>query len=173
MRTISSVWPTLWARCWSHIRTWHVPPHWSPWDWCNEARAVGALAACEAYRSFEPGRSVPLEAYVYRRVVETVWTRYRQEWSFGRRCRPDAALPKRPASESDRGDPELLGRVASMLGNLRASERWLISRLFWDGRTEDERALELGISRQAVNLRKQKILRQLRTEFGIEAGGSS
>jgi hypothetical protein len=22
-------WPTLWARCWSRIRSWQVPPRWS------------------------------------------------------------------------------------------------------------------------------------------------
>jgi DNA-directed RNA polymerase specialized sigma24 family protein len=165
-------WPTLWARCWSRIRTWRVPPRWSPGDWWDEVRAQGALAACEARRSFEPGRLMPLEAYLYRRVVESIWTRYRQEWSFGRRCRPDAALPDGPAAESDRPDPELLARLASTLGDLHASERWLIGRLFWEGDSEDELANELGVSRQAVNLRKQKLLRRLRSELGIEAGGS-
>jgi DNA-directed RNA polymerase specialized sigma24 family protein len=166
-------WPTLWARCWSRIRTWRVPPRWSPCDWWEEARAQGALAACEAIRSFEPGWRVPLEAYLYRRVVEGVWTRYRQEWSFGRRRRPDVALPDRPAAASDRPDPELLARLASTLGDLRASEQWLIGRLFWEGDSEDELANELGVSRQAVNLRKQKLLRRLRSQLGIEAGGSS
>jgi hypothetical protein len=72
MRSIPPEWPTLWARCWSRIRTWRVPPRWSPCYWCNEARASGALAACEAHLSFEPGRSVPLEAYLYGRVVASV-----------------------------------------------------------------------------------------------------
>jgi DNA-directed RNA polymerase specialized sigma24 family protein len=166
-------WPKLWARCWLRIRTWRVPPRWTPCEWWDEARAQGALAACEARRSFEPDRRVPLEAYLYRRVVESIWTRYRQEWSFGRRCRPDAALPERPAAESDRADADLIGRLASMLGHLRESERWLIGQLFWEDRSEDDLALELGVSRQAVNLRKQKLLQRLRFELGIEAGGSS
>jgi RNA polymerase sigma factor (sigma-70 family) len=129
------------------------------------------LAACEALRAFEPGRLVPLDAFLYRRIVESVWTRYRQEWSFGRRCRPDAAVPERPAAESDRADAELLARVPSMLGDLRESERRLISRLFWEGCSEDELALELGVSRQAINLRKQKLLRRLRSELGVAGGG--
>jgi RNA polymerase sigma factor (sigma-70 family) len=173
MRSIPPEWPTLWARCWSRIRTWRVPPRWSPCEWWEEARALGALAACEAHRSFEPGRLVPLEAYLYRRVVESVWSRYRQEWSFGRRCRSDAGLPDRPAAESDRPDPELLRRLASILEDLNQSERFLIRRLFWEGRSEDELALELGVSRQAINLRKQKLLRQLRSELRIDAGGIS
>jgi RNA polymerase sigma factor (sigma-70 family) len=134
---------------------------------------LGGPAACEAHRSFEPSRSVPLEAYLYRRVVASVRTRYRQEWSFGRRCRADAALPDRSSAESDRPDPELLARLASRLGDLRECERRLIVRLFWEGNSEDGVANELGVSRQAVNLRKQKLLRRLRSELGIEEGGSS
>jgi RNA polymerase sigma factor (sigma-70 family) len=145
-----------------------VPPRWSPGDWWDEARAQGALAACEAHRSFEPGRLVPLDAFLYRRVVEGVWTRYRQEWGFGRRCPTDAAPPDRPAPGSDRPDPELLDRLAMVLGNLGKSERSLIRRLFWDGRTEDELALELGVSRQAVSKRKQKLLRRLRSDLILE-----
>jgi DNA-directed RNA polymerase specialized sigma24 family protein len=160
-------WPSLWARCWSHIRAWRVPPRWSPWEWWDEARAQEAHAACEAQRSFEPGRLVPLEAFLYRRVVESVWTRYRLEWSFDRRCRPAAALPDRPAAESDRPDPEMFDRLASMPGSMGESERCPIRRLFRDGRPEDELALELGVTRQAVNKRKQKLLRRLRSELMI------
>ena len=125
----------------------------------------GALAACEARRSFDPGRLVPLDAFLYRRVVESVWTRYRQEWSFGRRCRPAAAFTEHPAAESDRPDPEVVNRLASILGNLGESDRGLVRRLFWDGRSEDELAFELGVSRQAVNKRKQKLLQRLRSEL--------
>jgi DNA-directed RNA polymerase specialized sigma24 family protein len=165
-----SDWPTLWARCWARIRTWQVPPRWSPGEWRDEARAQGALAACEAHRAFEPGRQVPLDAFLYLRVVESVWTRYRQEWSFGRRCRPDATLPDRPAAGLDWPDSELLDRLVSMLGNLSEGEQRLIRRLFWDGRTEDELALELGVTRQAINLRKQKLLHGLRSELSIGGG---
>jgi hypothetical protein len=128
MRPIPSMWPTLWARCWSRIRHWRVPPQWSPCDWCEEARAQGALAACEARRSFEPGRLVPLESYVYRRLVESVWTRYRQEWGFGRRCRADAALPERPAAKPDWPDPELLRHLASITSDsLQSGAAWAIA----------------------------------------------
>lgn len=160
-----SDWPTLWARCWSRIRTWRVPPRWSPGEWWDEARAQGALAACEARQSFDPGRLVPLDAFLYQRVIESVWTRYRQEWSFGRRCRLDGFFPNRPAAEPDRPDPELIDRLVLILGNLGESDQWLVRRLFWDGRTEDELALELGITRQAINKRKQKLLGRLRSQL--------
>jgi hypothetical protein len=57
-------WPTLWARCWSRIRSWQVPPRWSAGQWWEEARAEGALAACEALRAFEPSRFVPRDAFL-------------------------------------------------------------------------------------------------------------
>jgi hypothetical protein len=47
------------------------------------------------------------------------------------------------------------------------SERCPIRRLFRDGRPEDALALELGVTRQAVNQRKQKLLRRLRSELMI------
>lgn len=166
-----SDWPSLWARCWSRIRTWKVPPRWSPGEWWDEARAQGAMAACEARRSFEPGRLVPLEAFVYRRVVASVWTRYRQEWSFGRRCRPDAVLSDRPAALPDRPDPELIDRLAVLLGQLGEVDRRLVRHLFWDGRSEIDVARELGVTRQAVNLRKQRILQRLRSEFLSDRDG--
>jgi DNA-directed RNA polymerase specialized sigma24 family protein len=161
-------WPSLWARCWTRIRSWRVPPRWSPSDWCDEAYAQGAQAACEALRDFEPGRLVPVDAFLYRRVVEGVWARYRQEWSFGRRSRPDASLPDRAATEPGRPDPELFDRLADVLQTLDEGELRLIRQLFWDVRSEDQVAFELGITRQAVNKRKQKLLRRLRSDLMLE-----
>ncbi|MHB1561138.1 MAG: sigma-70 RNA polymerase sigma factor region 4 domain-containing protein, partial [Isosphaeraceae bacterium] len=148
-------WPSLWARCWSRIGRWRVPPRWSAPDWREEARGEGALAACEALWAFEPDRLVPLEVFLYCRVVQRVWTRYRQEWSFGRRCRPDAALTDPPAVGSEHPDPDLLGMLASTLGSMSEAERSMIRQLLWGGRTEDQLAHELGITRQGVNRRKQ------------------
>jgi DNA-directed RNA polymerase specialized sigma24 family protein len=161
-------WSTLWARCWSRIRSWPAPPRWSAGQWWEEARAQGALAACEALRAFEPTRLVPLDAFLYRRVVESVWTRYRQEWSFGRRCRPDAVLPNRPSAASDRPNPELIDWLARLMGQLPEADRSLICQLFWHGRTEGAIAAEIGISRRAVNKHKQRILQRLRSELAID-----
>jgi RNA polymerase sigma factor (sigma-70 family) len=126
------------------------------------------VAACEALRAFEPGRLVPLDAFLYRRVIESVWSCYRQEWTFGRRFRPDESLPDRAATEPGRPDPELLDRLADILQTLDEGERRLISQLFWDGRPEDQVAFDLGVSRQAVNKRKQKLLRRLRADLMLE-----
>jgi RNA polymerase sigma factor (sigma-70 family) len=161
-------WPSLWARCWSRIRSWRVPPRWSPSDWWDEARAQGALAACEALRAFEPGRLVPLDAFLYRRVVEGVWSRHRQECRLGRRCRLDASLPERAAPEAERPDGALLERLEAILQTLDEGELRLIRQLFWAGRSEDQLALELGITRQAVNKRKRKLLRRLGSDLMLQ-----
>lgn len=158
-------WPSLWARCWSRIGRWRVPPRWSALDWREEARDEGALAACEALWAFEPGGLVPLEAFVDHRVVQRVWTRYRQEWSFGRRARPDVALADPPAVGADRADPELLGMLSSTLGSMSEAERSLIRQLFWGGRTEDQLTHDLEITRQALNRRKQHVLGRLRSHL--------
>jgi len=59
-----TAWPGRWARCWSQIRTWHVPPRWSFGDWCDEARGQGALADLQSRREFDPRRGVPLDAFL-------------------------------------------------------------------------------------------------------------
>jgi RNA polymerase sigma factor (sigma-70 family) len=160
-------WPTLWARCWARIRSWSIPPRWSWRDWWDEARAQGALAAHRAGTEFDAQRGVPREAFLFRRVVAAVWTCYRQEWSFGRRSRPAEAIPDRHAPEPNLPDAELIDHLASLLDSLDESERRLIRQLFWDGRREDELAREWGVSRQAVNKRKQKILCELRQRVGV------
>jgi DNA-directed RNA polymerase specialized sigma24 family protein len=163
-----TAWPSLWARCWSRIRSWRVPPRWSHHEWLVEARAQGALAAYEAIRAFEASRLVPLDAFLYRRVVESVWTRYRQECSFGRRCPPDTRLPELAATGAEPPDGELLERLEAILRTLDEGELRLIRQIFWDGRSEDELARQLGVTRQAVNKRKQKLLRRLGSDLMLE-----
>jgi hypothetical protein len=45
-----------------------------------------------ARRGFDPRRSVRLDAFLFRRVVEAARARYRPEWSFGSRVRLDDGL---------------------------------------------------------------------------------
>jgi DNA-directed RNA polymerase specialized sigma24 family protein len=148
------------------IRTWGVPPRWSALDWSDEAHAQAALADFQARRDFNPRRCVPLEAFRFRRVVDAVWTRYRQECSYGRLARPGVHLPNHPdpAHPGPDQDADALAWIESFLGGLADRDRGLIRQLFWHGRGEQELAREWGISRQAVNLRKQKILLELRRQ---------
>jgi RNA polymerase sigma factor (sigma-70 family) len=162
-------WPNLWARCWTRIRSWKVPPRWTLADWRDEARAQGALAACEALRDFDPARGVPRAAFLYQRVVAAAWTRYRQEWALGRRFRSIDPFPDQAEPESSHPDPELIERLTTTLDSLPDAERRLIVQRFWDGRTEDELAVAFGITRQGVNKRKRQIIGKLRMVLGTLA----
>jgi RNA polymerase sigma factor (sigma-70 family) len=156
-------WPNLWARCWSRIRSWKIPPRWTLADWQEEARAQGALAACEALRDFDSARGIPRSAFLYQKVVAAAWARYRQEWAFGRRSRDLAPIHDRAEPESAHPDPETIERLASALEALPDADRRLIVQLFWDGRSEEELAADLGITRQAINKRKMLIANKLRS----------
>lgn len=56
---------------------------------------------------------------------------------------------------------ERLEQLYEALKQLDADERWLIGKLYFYENTEKEVAEILGISRQAINKRKQKILKKL------------
>jgi hypothetical protein len=115
----------------------------------------GRAGRLRGVRAFEASRLVPLDAFLDRRVVASVWTRYRQEYSFGCRCPPDASLPELAAPGAERPDGALFERLEAILPTLDEGELRLIRQLFWDGRSEDELAREMGVTRQAVNKRKQ------------------
>lgn len=56
---------------------------------------------------------------------------------------------------------ELLNQLYEALKHLTGEERWLIEKLYFYECQEKEVAAILGVSRQAVNKRKQKILKKL------------
>ena len=90
-------WEAIWPRCWRRIHSWRVPPRWNPLDWWDEARAEAALAACAAALDFDPTLGVPRAAFLYQRILAGVWTRYRQEWAYGRHLRfPPSRSMARP-----------------------------------------------------------------------------
>jgi RNA polymerase sigma factor (sigma-70 family) len=105
----------------------------------------------------------------YQRVVAAVWSRYRQEWAFGRRSRDFASIPKQAEPGPAHPDAELIGRLASALDALPEADRRLIVQLFWEGRSEQELAAALGISQQGVNKRKGRIVGKLRSLLGTPA----
>src|SRR3954452_15575243 len=93
-------WLTVLAPCLRQARGWRVPPRWSASDWFEELRAEGAVAAWEAARDFDPGRGIPLWAFVRRRVLFHLLHHYRKEWAHAVRLHPEG----RPlAAESDSG----------------------------------------------------------------------
>ena len=149
------------------IRTWRRAPAVVLSRLVRRGPRPGEATACGAVRDFDPHRLVPLDAFLYSRVVDAVWTRYRQECGYGRRTRPGEAIPDRPAPERPGPDADTLARLEAALGSLAELDRGLIRQLFWDGRCEDDLAREWGVSQQAVSKRKQKILQELRRQVGM------
>lgn len=58
-------------------------------------------------------------------------------------------------------EKECLGQLYEALKQLDDEERWLIGKLYYSEYTEKDVAAILGVSRQAINKRKQKILKKL------------
>lgn len=70
-------------------------------------------------------------------------------------------------SDSDFQDSLVLKiMLDESLAKLSDEERYLITQLFYLGRTERDLANELGISQYTVNRNKHKILKKLRNEIG-------
>ncbi len=160
-------WEAIWPRCRRRIHSWRVPARWNPLDWWEEARAEAALAACAAALEFDPTLGVPRAAFLYQRILAGVWTRYRQEWAYGRHLRAPRPLQERPAPD-DSSAPHLeTAEAARFLGKLSQRDRWFIRQLFWNGKTEADVAKNLGISQQAVCERKFHILRLLQPKGGF------
>jgi RNA polymerase sigma factor (sigma-70 family) len=156
-------WPGIWGACVRRTHAWRVPPRWSPRDWWEEIDAEGIAAACDAVRLFDPSRGPSLGCFVYHQILAAALARYRQEWSYALHYRLSSADPDL-ASRSDEDVATDLegGRLRRLMTGLPEADRRLIERLFWEGCTEAEVAGRLGISKQAVNKRKQKILLTLR-----------
>lgn len=72
--------------CLRRISGWRVPPNWALFQWREEIEGHALAAACAAQAAYDPRRCVPFGAFVYRRVMARVLTRYRQEWGYARRC---------------------------------------------------------------------------------------
>lgn len=65
------------------------------------------------------------------------------------------------ALDSQMVEKERLDQLYQALKQLDEEERWLIEKLYFCEYTEKEVAVILGVSRQAVNKRKQRILKKL------------
>jgi DNA-directed RNA polymerase specialized sigma24 family protein len=163
-------WGTIWRGCAWRLRAWRIPPRWSAGDWFEELEAEGVAAAWQAVRAYDPVRGIPLSAFVRRRVLFGVRTRYRQEWAYARHCGceppADGDADARP-SDAQPSAPDAHEALQGPLARLPESDRGLIDDLFWGGRTEADIAGELGISQPTVSRRKRAIMLRLRHSFEI------
>jgi DNA-directed RNA polymerase specialized sigma24 family protein len=130
-------------------------------------QAQGAAAACQALGDFDPGRGVPWAAFARQRVLSSLRTRHRQEWSYAVHCGTCVTartLDDPPEPPSDHGpSAETLRPTLARLADV---DRRLLQRLYWDGCTEADLAAELGIAQSTVNKRKRSILLDLRRTIG-------
>jgi DNA-directed RNA polymerase specialized sigma24 family protein len=159
--------PAVWAGCLRRAGAWRVPPHWSSCDWLEEMQAQGAAAACQALGDFDPERGVPWTAFARQRVLSSLRTRHRQEWSYAVHCGKavrTAALDDPPDLPSARGLS--VETLKPRLARLADVDRRLLERLYWEGCTEADLAAELGIAQSTVNKRKRSILLDLRRTIG-------
>jgi DNA-directed RNA polymerase specialized sigma24 family protein len=148
-----------------HIRSWRVPPNWSPTDWREELCALAIMSAWQAVKDFVPSRGVPLDGFVCYRIKARALTRYRQEWRYSLRNTPaDTEFIKTlaGADSSAHSDRAKFFPLEWSLKQLSQQERWLLDQIFWQHRTESAIAAELRISQQAINKRKRAALLHLR-----------
>jgi len=164
------------------ICSWRVPPNWSISDWFEEIKAHGVAASLEALRDYDAGRAVPLEAFVYQRVIARVLTRHRQEWRYAVRVVPEGGAnsiptgsnPLRNGSTKHNAAVIIVARrvyepLLDAVASLPKPSRLLIQQLFWQERTEREISQALRIGRRAVNKRKHAILRSLHATLKVSA----
>ena len=153
-------------RAFGVARGWRTPPNWSLYDWHQEARAIITAAGYRAAFDYDPKRGVPRAAFVYKRAVASVWTRYRQEWAYGLRF---GAAPPKTTEQPASAPPSPNDRVGAMdrllceaLNQLPSLDQWLIRQLFWNKACERRVAVTLHVSQQEVSRRKARVLRSLR-----------
>ena len=162
--------PAIWAGCLRRVGAWRVPPHWSARDWGEEMHAQAAAAAWKASREFDPSRGVPWGAFVRQRILSSLLTCHRQEWSYALHCGPVAGSE---ADESRADETPAAPRpdeaIRASLARLAEPDRRLIEHLFWDGCTEVDIADKLGVAQSTVNKHKRAILLHLRHSLGEHA----
>jgi len=148
-------------------------------DWVEELYHEAAYAACVAHNTYNPHKGCSLFLWGVRvigqhlkRFCDTVWTSAKHE------C--DMPHDEETGEEVDFEDPAALEPflvctqvciVQAAIERLCEQDRLIASLYLLDGITEAQIAARLGVSRQAVNKRLQRIIRNIRTL--LDAGGTS
>jgi len=161
------LWAVVWPRCFTKIKRWPQPPHWSRRDWHEEAKGIAALAACESRPNFDPTRGVPETAFLFHRMIYAIKTRYRQEWSYAKHntVTDDLTYHASPTPTSSAESQEQKQKLKKFLASFAPSDENLIHQLFWDDASQHDLAPILGITRRGVTYRKTKLMAKLRRLF--------
>jgi len=148
--------------CLTRIYRWPVPFNWACTDWREEAAAQVQSAAWIAMGDYDASKGAEFSTFVQGRVMASVLTRYRQEWSYGAH-----RVSTVEDWETEDRTTEAFGRNADFVSLHRAlavlpeSDRQLMVEYFWEERTQTEIALSRHTSQPAVSKRKRRILRSL------------
>jgi DNA-directed RNA polymerase specialized sigma subunit len=96
-------------------------------------------------------------------VLNSALARYRREWSFAiHRAKQTVLSDWQMAEAAPPPLGESIDRVLhEALKRLPKSDSWLITQLFWEGKSEASLGKCLGISQQGVSRRKGSILKTL------------
>lgn len=181
--------------CQRRIRSWRVPPNWSPGGWFEEIEAVEAIAAWQAGCAYDPSSGINYQAFVYQKVMARALTRYRQEWTYALRVISTDECTSRPrssnaasdsAGSADRGDIPLCGTsvntafvlpifedLDAALTTLSKAQQQLIKNLFWHTYSEARIGKALGVSQRAISKRKHVILKLLRHRLSSNRAGQA
>ncbi len=146
------------GRCLGRARHWRVPGNWAKAQWAEEISAEAELAAV----AFTPKNAVELPVQTRQQSViqNHLLQRYRQEWCFNRHCGGQVIAEPVAAPVQSQRDSNA-ARIQQALAALPASDRELITQLYWEKQTETQIALEAGVSVPAICKRRQRILQRL------------
>ncbi|MBL8746976.1 MAG: sigma-70 family RNA polymerase sigma factor [Phycisphaerae bacterium] len=143
---------TIADRCTARVRRWPPPPGWSRHEWIMESAANAAHQALQAEQDFDARRGVPIEAFIWKRVLGRLLAIYRREWR-------QQSLPKRLMAlervqhQCGSAASASLDGTEDLLKGFTENDRWLLKRALIDHLSESRIAAELGVTQQAVNKR--------------------
>jgi len=158
--------------CIRRVRSWRVPPNWSPPDWFEEVEGIEAIAAWQAECEYDATSGIHFAAFIYQRIMARALTRYRQEWIYALHfVSNDNDRNKSLRSDSIRSAPVPPGscldslpayeELRELVATLAEPDRELIALLFWEGNTEAQIARRLRINQSTVSRRKAAVFKRL------------
>jgi len=172
-----------------HRLVQRITAGWGPSPWRDDLVGSGLLGLAEAAERFDPDRGAPFMAVASINARGRMLDMLRRERRGGRRvgdrcpsetpggeqilvARDPAAAPppgRVSSMESTLTRRELIQALHAAINALPARERRALRGRTIEGRTSDDLAAELGVSRRAVNLmcaRARGRIREQLAEFG-------
>ena len=171
--------------CIDYLRSWPAPPNWSDSGWRAEAMQSVLAAAYQAAGDFDPERGTAFVTFLRSRIISRSLTKYRKEWNYGRRLQPEIcedlegdgeerAQPSRPApltrAVSELEQDSRSAALGEALACLPEAHRKVVRQVFWEELTQQEIAVQNGVSQRAISKKQQAALKLLRKHFKTRGG---